>query len=55
MDLADRIGRRIKLRDLHILLAVAEKGIVPAFCFTSRRFQNHLRARANFGRSVVGS
>src|SRR6185312_9365757 len=26
MDWADRIGRRIKLRDLHILLAVAECG-----------------------------
>ena len=26
MDWADRIGRRIKLRDLHILLAVAEYG-----------------------------
>jgi DNA-binding transcriptional LysR family regulator len=26
MDWADRIGRRIKLRDLHILLAVAEHG-----------------------------
>src|SRR5215813_9909571 len=26
MDWADRIGRRIRLRDLHILLAVAERG-----------------------------
>ncbi|MGB7099090.1 MAG: LysR family transcriptional regulator [Xanthobacteraceae bacterium] len=26
MDWADRVGRRIKLRDLHILLAVAESG-----------------------------
>src|SRR5437764_14444529 len=26
MDWADRIGRRIRLRDLHILLAVAEWG-----------------------------
>jgi DNA-binding transcriptional LysR family regulator len=26
MDWADRLGRRIKLRDLHILLAVAERG-----------------------------
>ena len=26
MDWADRIGRRIRLRDLHILLAVAEHG-----------------------------
>ena len=26
MDWADRIGRRVKLRDLHILLAVAEYG-----------------------------
>jgi DNA-binding transcriptional LysR family regulator len=26
MDWADRIGRRIRLRDLHILLAVAECG-----------------------------
>ena len=26
MDWADRIGRRIRLRDLHIVLAVAEKG-----------------------------
>src|SRR5215510_6097973 len=26
MQLADRIGRRLKLRELHILLAVAERG-----------------------------
>jgi DNA-binding transcriptional LysR family regulator len=26
MDWADRIGRRIRLRDLHIVLAVAERG-----------------------------
>jgi len=26
MDWSDRIGRRVKLRDLHILLAVAEHG-----------------------------
>src|SRR5215475_15537068 len=26
MDWADRIGRRIRLRDLHIVLAVAESG-----------------------------
>ena len=26
MDWADRIGRRVRLRDLHILLAVAERG-----------------------------
>src|ERR1700751_2631765 len=26
MDWSDRIGRRIKLRDLHVLLAVAEAG-----------------------------
>ena len=26
MDWADRIGRRIKLRDLHVLIAVAECG-----------------------------
>jgi hypothetical protein len=26
MDWAERIGRRIRLRDLHILLAVAERG-----------------------------
>src|ERR687894_2656275 len=26
MDWADRIGRRVKLRDLHVLLAVAECG-----------------------------
>src|SRR5436189_5924859 len=26
MDWSDRIGRRVKLRDLHILLAVAEQG-----------------------------
>ena len=26
MDWADRVGRRIRLRDLHILLAVAEQG-----------------------------
>ena len=26
MDWADRIGRRVKLRDLHILLAVAQWG-----------------------------
>src|ERR1700688_3159733 len=26
MQLVDRIGRRLKLRDLHILLAVAERG-----------------------------
>jgi DNA-binding transcriptional LysR family regulator len=26
MDWADRIGRRIKLRDLHILMAVADAG-----------------------------
>ena len=26
MDWSDRVGRRVKLRDLHILLAVAEQG-----------------------------
>jgi len=26
MDWADRIGRRVKLRDLHVLLAVAQWG-----------------------------
>ena len=26
MDWAERIGRRVKLRDLHVLLAVAECG-----------------------------
>lgn len=26
MDWSDRIGRRIKLRDLHVVLAVAESG-----------------------------
>ena len=26
MDWVDRIGRRIRLRDLHVLLAVAESG-----------------------------
>ena len=26
MDWADRIGRRIRLRDLHVVLAVAEQG-----------------------------
>jgi DNA-binding transcriptional LysR family regulator len=26
MDWADRIGRRVRLRDLHIVLAVAERG-----------------------------
>ena len=26
MDWSDRIGRRIRLRDLHIVLAVAEAG-----------------------------
>lgn len=28
MDWADRIGRRVSLRDLHVLLAVAERGIM---------------------------
>ena len=28
MDWADRVGRRVKLRDLHILLAVAECGSI---------------------------
>jgi hypothetical protein len=26
MDWSDRIGRRIRLRDLHVVLAVAEAG-----------------------------
>ena len=41
MDWADRIGRRIRFRDLHILLAVAERGIgegiLPPLDFAPRR------------------
>jgi hypothetical protein len=48
MDWSDRIGRRIKLRDLHILMAVADTGSMAKAAarlriFTSRHLRGDIR------------
>ena len=52
MQWSDRIGRRLKPRDLHVFLAVAEnrqhgEGSGAARHLASRRFEDHRRPRAH--------
>ncbi len=60
MDWSDRIGRRIKLRDLHILMAVADTGSMAkaageAEDFPSRRLESDIRNRRHPRRAAVRS
>ena len=48
MDWSDRIGRRIKLRDLHILMAVADTGS-NRWRFSSRDVQSIRTRRSSYG------
>ena len=48
MDWADRIGRRVRLRDLHVVLAVAESGSMA-------KAAAHLSSRELLGRSEPGA
>jgi hypothetical protein len=45
MDFSERIGRRLKLQDLHVLMTVAQAGSMAAQVVLERRCKNYLAGR----------